>query len=193
VSEKVNSGRELSAEQVAQLFRDAARYGPFPSEFHCQQLAALINSLPFNRDSVPIRPRANSLEPTIRRLSRLVGDRLEWLRQARLSLEPSVPLHQRDILVIEERNFEQMRIAILGVMPHVGVSRPMRSNSYWHRTALVIAHHARAYWQAAGRPRIGTNPNSPLVRFVIKVLDARGYGPHDMPPETMASVLRRAK
>jgi hypothetical protein len=143
------------------------------------------------RPQIPNGKRTETFQQKLAEILVTVNARLEELHQLRNALIASAILVGRDGVEIERRNFQRLKDAIEGVMPHFAGLERIQARTFWHCFALALTLRLQAEWKAAGRNRLGQGPNSPLVRFVVAVIKHR-IEPAPPPPQaTVASVLRR--
>jgi hypothetical protein len=185
----VSGKRLVSPRDVERIFRVAAKRGPWLSEGQYQRLAKLINDLPLSRPKFAKSKRTKTPQQMLTDILPPVNSRLGELHRLMSQLGSGAYHYKRDILVIEARNFERLKDAIEGVMPHFAGLEPTQARTYWHRFALELAYHTRAEWLAAGRRSVAANRNSPLGKFVAAIIRHQlGCGPS---PATVATLLRR--
>ena len=185
------SATQLSASDVAEMFSNAIKRGPMPSEPQCQRLAQIINEGPLlTLPEAPNRTRSNKkIQQMLVEILHIVDNRIDELTQLTSQLSLDAPLYRRDFLVVETRNFRRLKEGIHGVLRHFAGSRDHeQARAHWHRLGLYVAYHAEAVLEAAGR-RVGRGPHSPLVKFVISVLNHLGV---TVEPGAVASMLGRA-
>ena len=168
-------GPSIPLPKLVTMFREAARRGPCPDEqvlgdfqilHSCGWVKRLIAA---ERELTRTNDREKAA--AVKALSVLQASLPAIIRENRLSVQwkPNEFGHS-----VHVEPLDLLSRLIPDALTAIGSFERGTRKEYWHAPAELHADEAIKAWRKAGRMRFGTNPESPLTRFVEAFLALAG-------------------
>jgi hypothetical protein len=176
----------ISTGQVAGLFRQNFKRGPWPKEFQCYHLRNDINVV---RNAEPAKVLNN--DESYRRRRAIISSVQKLIREQReyapfpglRFLEQIEAADQLDAL---EKALERARPALMGPFDPIAGER---RGAAWHKPARFIARRAKTALMAAGHKKVSVQKHGDFVAFMVEAMVLAGD--RRRTPEAMAAALRK--
>lgn len=174
----------ISRSDVAFLFREHCKRGPWPTESECDWLRNDINVVRRAKPAKSLNddPSFRNRRATISAMEKLIRERKNYDPFPALGLldQPGVESPLKEL----ELALERAKSVLMGwIDPLAGE----RKGAAWHKPARFIARRVKETAIRAGRKRVSFDKRSPLVLVVVGALVLAGQ--EERTPEAVAAAL----